>query len=151
MKKIFFTISYCLASWQCFAQDPKDFVLPVKVTVNEIQPAITFSWPANTDAVAYTIKRKLVTDDSYSSPFISIATLNNNAATISGYTDTDISTGTMYEYEIAGSFATTLPATRNMYLCAGIHIAPVHSRGTIILLCDNTITTALSFYLNQLN
>ncbi len=151
MKNFLFTILYCFISLLCLAQAPADFVIPVKVTVNKMQPTITFTWPANADAAAYTVKRKLVTDNSYAAPFATIAILNLNAGTISTYTDMNISIGTMYEYEIDGSFITTLPASRGIYLCAGIDIAPVHSRGTIILLCDNTITAALDFYLNQLN
>jgi hypothetical protein len=134
-----------------YAQLPSDFVIPAKVTVNVQQPSITISWPANADASTYTIKRKIVTDESYAFPFTQIGTISNASAAATMFTDTDVVPGKMYEYEISASFISTLPTAKSTYVCAGINIEPVHTRGSIILLCDSTIVADIADNLKRLH
>lgn len=149
MRKFLLALLFC-----CFhllyAQLPQDFVIPAKVTANEAVSSITIQWPANSDAISYTIKRKTVTDSSYKAPFFTISSILQDAATATQFTDTDISPGTLYEYEISGNFSTTLPSKKSIYLCAGIHISPVHKRGSLVLLCEKSVAPALASELSTL-
>ena len=61
MWKFIMVLYICISSVTTFGQEPKDFVIPVQVTTNPQKPSISFTWPANTDALNYTIKRKKVT------------------------------------------------------------------------------------------
>lgn len=151
MRKLLIAVYIGVCGLQTVAQAPSDFVIPVKVIVGSGEPAtITLSWPANADATTYSIKRKLVSDQSYKANFEIIATISSAAATSTGYTDESIQKGLLYEYEISGSFSPSLPAIRSNYICAGIEVPPVHDRGSILLLCDSNIVNDISVRLQRL-
>ena len=95
-----------------------------------------------------------------------IATLAYNATS---YSDTNVTPGVEYEYELQQDFnsavtfssnkaATTIPAqalsSGNLrafgYICAGINLPYNDNRGTLLLLVDNTMTTPLATELAQL-
>ncbi len=134
-----------------FAQMPQDYVIPVKISVDEVQPSITISWAANRDATSYTVKRKKVTVDSYADNFSTVFSIASEAPNAVGFTDNEVSVGEQYEYEISGSFATSLPAERSTYICAGINILPLHNRGSTILLCDSSNLPAIEHNLKLLS
>jgi len=138
-----------MASVVSFGQEPKDFVIPVRVTTNLQKPSITFTWPANTDALNYTIKRKKVTGESYAAPFVEIGFLENGTAQTT-FEDSTIEQAILYEYEISGNFAPSVPAARNFYTCAGISIPAIKDRGHLLLLCDSSIADAIAADLNIL-
>ncbi|MBL0359161.1 MAG: PQQ-dependent sugar dehydrogenase [Chitinophagaceae bacterium] len=149
MRKKLLSLVCCCIYFISHAQLPQDFMIPAKVTVDELQPAITISWPANANASSYTIKRKTVTDSSYLLPFTTIGTISN-AADATQFTDNDITAGILYEYEISGSFTPSAPASRNTFICAGIKVLPTHKRGSIILLCESSIAASLENKINTL-
>ncbi len=133
----------CISSVTTFGQEPKDFVIPVQVTTNPQKPSISFTWPANTDALNYTIKRKKVTSESYAAPFVQIGYLESGAVQTE-FEDTSIEQAVLYEYEISGNFAPSLPEIRNFYTCAGINVPAAKERGHLLLLCDSSITDAIA-------
>lgn len=139
MRKNVFFLPVLFFHLLSLAQAPKDFIIPVKINTNNLKPSITISWTANADARNYTIKRKLVTDDSYLSSFSAVGFVDNSVTVQTSFEDTTIEPGKLYEYEISGNFAVSLPADRNNYICAGIDVPAVHTRGSIVLLCDSSI------------
>jgi|GEM_PF-808295 len=149
MRKFLLVLLFC-SFHLLYAQLPQDFVIPAKVITNETEPSITIQWPANSNAVSYTIKRKTVTDSAYKSAFLTIGTITQHADTATQFTDPAIDPGTLYEYEISGSFSTTLPAVKSTYLCGGIRIAAVHQRGSLLLLCERSLAPAIENELNTL-
>lgn len=133
-----------------YAQEPKDFVIPIKITTNDTRPSIILSWPGNGDARSYTIRRKTVSDNSYLSSFASVGFVDNTQSVQTSFEDTTIQAGILYEYEISGNFTPAIPDTRNVYICAGINIPAVHKRGSILLLCDSSVINDIETDLSTL-
>ncbi len=102
-------------------------------------PSVIIEWDANADARSYTIKRKKVTDSSFSEPFSTIGVVENSVSVNTYFEDPGVEQGVLYEYEVSGEFAVSLPAVRSTYVCAGIDIPAVHYRGAMLLLCDSSI------------
>ncbi len=143
IRKLLLVFIISISSQAVCAQAPKDFVIPVRVTTNPQRPSITFTWPANANALQYSISRKTVTAGSYTTPFTSIGYISN-AQVQTSFEDTTIERGVLYEYEISGNFTSSLPAARNFYTCAGIQIPAVADRGRTLLLCDSSVTGDLA-------
>lgn len=141
MKRFVLGLLACCLHLFVYSQMPASFAIPVSVIADNTGIAsITLSWPANLFATSYTIKKKIVTDSSYLSPFIEEGTITQSAADATAFTDLNVEAGVLYEYEISATY-TTEPVSRSMYVCAGINIKTVHNRGTIILLCDEFTST----------
>lgn len=143
MKKYLLGLCACFLHMVLSAQLPASFAIPISVT-NTAAPAhsIKLSWPANTFATSYTIKRKQVDDSSYLRPFETEAAITTDAASANSYTDVNTIPGVLYEYEISATYSVE-PLERTMYVCAGTAIKPIHQRGTIILLCEENLANAI--------
>src|SRR5204863_824669 len=74
-----------------------------------------------------------------------IATLSGSA---SNYTDTAVSIGTDYEYQIVK--AATLGYTGYGYIYSGINVPPIEQRGTVVLVVATNSTTGLDAELARL-
>jgi glucose/arabinose dehydrogenase len=150
MGKSLFFLCACFCSILCFAQQPKDFIIPVKIKVDPSVPSVIIQWDANADARSYTIKRKKVTDSSFTQSFTTIAQIDNSVSVSTYFEDINVEQGMLYEYEVSGNFAVSLPALRSTYICAGIDVPAVHYRGHILLLCDSSLTTEINGALDTL-
>lgn len=109
--------------------------------VQNSPPQITLQWPAETHPVtAYTITRKVAGTTTWGAPVVI-------AGTSRSYTDTNVSVGTLYEYQIfkQGGFFTGYG-----YIAAGIDVPLIEARGKIILIVDNTHASTLAPELLQL-
>lgn len=113
----------------------------VSATVQSAPPRITLSWPTIPSTTSITIYRKLKSATNWSS---AIAT---PAASDLSWQDNSVALGTAYEYRIV---RVNNGVTGNGYICAGIEVPPVHHRGKVVLLVDNTIASVLSTELGQL-
>jgi hypothetical protein len=113
-----------------------------------------------TRAIGYEISRKLRADTSWGTVIAQLP------GTATSWTDTTVSIGTKYEYQIkrpstiiGTTFIRVLPSAHGIshseaeeggkltsfgYVCAGINIPVVDQRGTVILIVDNTMADALS-------
>jgi hypothetical protein len=132
-----------LAAFSVNAVEPTwNYAVQVSATVQESPAKITLTWPQDTSGTpsGYTVYRKSLTSTSWGS-----GTSLPGSAT--SYTDTSVTPGGAYEYQIvkaAGGY------TGYGYIYAGINLPLVDNRGKVILVVDNTHTTALSFELNRL-
>jgi len=113
----------------------------VSATVQASPPRITLAWPTMSSTTSITIYRKLKTGTSWGS---AIAT---PAASDLSWQDNSVSVGTVYEYRVV---RVSNGATGSGYICTGIEVPPVDYRGKVVLLVDNTIASALSNELLQL-
>lgn len=124
------------------AASAKDYAVLVNATVTESPALIRLSWPAHSTVTGHAVSRKLPTDASWGA-----ATSLAGGAT--GWTDNAVAVGTRYEYKV--SRTSSVGVTAYGYVCAGIRIAPVDRRGTVILMVDATMASPLANELLRLS
>ncbi|MBP7407303.1 MAG: T9SS type A sorting domain-containing protein [Flavobacteriales bacterium] len=113
----------------------------LSATVQASTSTITLTWTSLPSTTSITIYRKLKSATSWGS---AIASPSSTATT---YADNTVSVGTAYEYKVlrvAGG------VTGSGYISSGIQVGPVDYRGKMILLVDNTFSSALSTELSTL-
>ncbi|MBL7964183.1 MAG: T9SS type A sorting domain-containing protein [Flavobacteriales bacterium] len=113
----------------------------LSATVQSSPAGITLSWNALSGTTSITIHRKLVSATSWG---VAIAT---PAATATTYQDNAVTVGTAYEYRVVRVAA---GVTGQGYICSGIQVPLADFRGKIVLVVDNTFTSALANELTQL-
>jgi hypothetical protein len=133
------------------AEVNEDYALKVSAT-SQVSPAqIQLTWPTRADALEYYVFRKAPEATLWGN---AIHTLTTGAATSTGWTDTNVAVGQLYEYQVICYISTINSTALNNvsaygYLWAGIQAPLVESRGTAVLLVDNTLATALSAELTR--
>ena len=158
-------VGACLSPVEA-ASTSKDYAVLVEATAAVSPPSITLSWPLESRATGYQISRKLRTDTTWGGApgigtdwTIPLATLPGTATS---WTDNTVSIGVKYEYQILRT--STFPAIKGGtpwprevdglnswgYICAGINVAAVDHRGTLILIVDDTMAKPLSMELARL-
>jgi len=116
-----------------------DYVVQVTASVSAAPPSITLLWPEGS-ALSYVVSRKFRDSTNWSAGV-------NLEGTAAGYTDTNVSVGIPYEYEVKGG---TLDRSAFGYIYAGIEVPAIENRGKIILLVDATHASDLSSELERL-
>jgi hypothetical protein len=132
------------------------FAVQLSATPNASAHTITLQW--QTDAMAgfsftpdsYDIYRRTVTPDSGWQLLASSV-----AGTATSYTDTDLSSGTIYEYKVVKHYASSNGIRQWSYdgygyVRSGFEVPLVESRGKLLLLVDNRFTNSLSNELTRL-
>lgn len=124
------------------SEQPKDYTFFVGVKTDNVnKPKIILSWSVDTLALEYTIRWKYKHNEVWSEP---IAELPSTAA---DFTDSNIRSGTGYEYQIKKKLST--PNDAFAYVYTGINL-PVNERnGKLILFVDETITSQLDYELTR--
>jgi hypothetical protein len=119
-----------------------NYAVQVSATVQESPARITLTWPQDTQGTpsSYTVYRKSLTDGSWGGG----TTLPGSATS---YTDTGVSVGGAYEYQIVKAAS---GYTGYGYIYAGVNAPLVDNRGKVVLIVDNTHASALSTELNRL-
>src|SRR5262245_21111836 len=119
-----------------------EFSVQASATVQTNPAQITLSWPQDTylRPRSYQVFRKSPGSSSWGmgAPLPGIAT---------NYTDTQVSLGTAYEYQIVKS---TSQYTGYGYVYAGINLPLAEDRGRLLLVLDKTFSGSLSNELAQL-
>lgn len=121
------------------AQTVQNTCVEVSATVSATPPQIVFTWPADATATGYTVYRRAPGATNWGT---ALATLG----AVATWTDTSVSVGVAYEYRFDKSGS---PTGRG-YCQAGINVPAVHSRGKVILIVANTVTTYLAAELARL-
>ncbi len=111
-------------------------------TVTSNPPGITLNWKTHPNTTGFTIYRKLSGGTSWGS---SIASLGGS---VLQYTDNTVQVNTSYEYKVVRS--TSNLGNGYGYINAGIQLAMVEQRGTVVLVVDNTFSGSLAAQLTQL-
>jgi hypothetical protein len=109
--------------------------------VQSSPPRITLNWLSHANTTGFTLYRKLKGGTDWGT---SIASLG---ATSTQYVDNSVSLNTSYEYKVIRN-------TSNLgqgfgYVNAGIEVAMVEARGTVVLVVDNTFSSSLATQLLQ--
>ena len=132
---IFFSVPH-LQSQTC-----QDATVELTADVQASPPRIILNWTANAGANQHFVYRKLKTALAWGDL---VATLPGTATQ---YTDSTAVAGVSYEYRVTRS-ATTYNGYG--YINAGIEIAAIEDRGTLILVIDSTVIDTLSAEIDRL-
>lgn len=124
------------------AAHPTNYAVAVTVSVEEAPPRISLHWPAVAAATKYEVSTKAWGAASWSLQ----ATLTTNAATVTGWTDTNVTAGTVHEYMVVR----TAGVTAYGFTMSAIRRPLPDSRGKVILLVDDSKAPALTNELTRL-
>lgn len=137
--KHLYLLSFLLYASPSLAQTTWGDSLTVQVTA-AVQPSpaqITLSWPADNDALAYQVYRKIKGATAWGSI---LATLPANAT---GYTDMAVSVNTAYDYKITMTSSGT--PTKYGYTASSIELASITNRGIVIVVIEDTYSGNAGF------
>ena len=126
---------------------PRNFAVEVSAETQNSPPQISLSWPADVNATGYSVFRKAINDSAWT------ATGAPLPAGATGYTDTNVSDNSAYEYKVVKSAleaANSYAYTGYGFVYAGMCAPVTESRGTLILLVDSTQAPALSTEIERL-
>ena len=123
------------------------FSLIVEAVAVTSPPSITLKWAYQVENKQFRIYRKGYSDSAWTLKTSFAAT-----TTSLQWTDTTVSVGVPYEYRIERDLVSAKygAGTLSDNLCGGIDLPSVDSRGTVLLLVDNTMAAPLSFELARL-
>lgn len=131
MPRFLFTLFLCgflLCNEKVTGQSAQDKALPITVSVTNTPASIMLSWPAGPDGAYFTLRKRLKGATAWTT------VLSNSPNTT--YEDTGVSAGLCYEYGVQRG-GTTVPSTG--YICTGIDVAPIETRGILILIVDQNL------------
>jgi hypothetical protein len=117
-----------------------DYAVLVSATVQTNPAMVALSWLADPNATGYTLYRK-------SRDATGWGTGTTLGATVTNYFDSNVVAGGTYEYWVAKDTSTYFA---DGYVYAGIERPLVESRGTLVLVVDNTYVVSLSTELARL-
>ncbi|MEO8066857.1 MAG: T9SS type A sorting domain-containing protein [Flavobacteriales bacterium] len=142
MHRILATLLTVSVAVHLFAQtDSERAAVALSATVQKSPARITLAWTALPSTTSISIYRKLRSATSWGG---AIATA---AVSATSYQDNTITASTAYEYKVVRVSA---GKTGTGYICSGIEVPAVDSRGKVVLLVDNTFATSLAPELTQL-
>src|SRR5882757_9502778 len=127
---IWLMLALALPAWAGAALDTS-YAVQASATVQSSPPQITLSWttgPLSAGTTGYAVSRKDA-DATAWTPLISLP------ATTTSYTDTNVTAGHLYEYQIVRQSPLL---TAYGYLASGIDLPVVDSRGKVILVVDSS-------------
>ncbi|MGC3989196.1 MAG: fibronectin type III domain-containing protein [Chthoniobacteraceae bacterium] len=119
---------------------PKDYAVQLSATVSSSPARITLSWVADSAALQYKIFRKKQDDSQWQK----LAVVAGSAAS---YADSTVQVGTLYEYRVNKVAADHVGYG---YLVSAIDYPLVEDRGTVLLVVESTVGSALTTDLTQL-
>jgi len=123
-----------------FGQSVSNYSVRVSATVQTNPPQIALSWPADPLATGYALYRKSLNATNWGSS-------DGLAANATNYVDTNVVVGGSYEYQITKSASTFFGVG---YIYSGVQVPLVESRGTVVLVVDNTQSSSLAMELARL-
>ena len=126
------------------AQSPRDFSIDLQVKTATSSPYLTLSWTQRLQSNITTQKmyRRLKGEAAW--------TLQKSLTTTqTSYADTTAVSGVEYEYWMDREYSIS-PTYTHGYISAGTNVPAVEARGTLLLVIDNTMVSALAPEIAQL-
>lgn len=149
MKRIFvvlLTIISIVFSRHLQAQSTSDYAVQVSANVQESPARIKLHWPVDSFATSYTLYRKLKTD----AVWTLILADSTTAKKLHTYTDTNVTVGAAFEYQIIKIANNGNKYYGFGYIYAGIKLPAAGYRGKVILMVDSTFATSLATSIQRL-
>ena len=138
IKLLWFPLFVLAAAGFVGGQTARDTVVEVSATVQTAPPRITLNWqPCSQPITAQKVYRRLKGSPTWTD-------LASPAATALSFVDGNVAVGVAYEYFVYRSLGTDNPSYAAGYLCAGIRVPLVESRGRAILLVDDSMSGPLA-------
>lgn len=132
------------------AQNSRDFAVLLRAqTATQPTPSITLSWNSDPYAESYNIERKHKAETTWTY-------IGETGADATSFTDKTVELSIGYEYAVRKlckqpiTDDSTLTYQGSGYIYAGIDVLPPDTRGTVLLLVDNTMSAPLALELQQL-
>jgi hypothetical protein len=148
MKKIIttlFSFAMMLLAFKAHAQyTSMTYSVLITAQVQKSPPQITLNWVPDPSATSYDVYRKNKSETTWGT-----AKATGLAGSVNTYNDLTCETGKEYEYQIVKKPSGTYP--RVGYIACGIELAPVHNRGSILLLVESSVSDSLTTELNDLS
>lgn len=128
MKNSILFIVLLMAFYLGKSQTPKDYTVPLSVSIDTTTPSITLHWESST-AVSYSIYRK-------DKMAISWDFIGSLSASATSYRDTSILKSTWYDYKVVKNAS---GYTGYGYISSAIELPRVDNRGILILVVDSMV------------
>jgi len=126
-----------ILSFRIEAQTVKDLAIQATAVVTKSPPSISLRWPLISSGVTkYTIYRKAKDEQTWGTVKFS------PKASDTMWTDTDVSVGKVYEYNIQKLNGASV--TGITYILSGIEVPVVHNRGSALVVIEKTLAAAVS-------
>ncbi|MDB6066364.1 MAG: hypothetical protein JWR26_2572, partial [Pedosphaera sp.] len=142
-RALFGAFLFVLAAFASHAAEGTwEYAVQVSATVQTSPPQIKLSWPQDVESPvsSYTVYRKTLDGTSW-------GTGTTLSGALTNYTDTSVTAGTAYEYQIV---KVTSAYNGYGYIYAGINATLTEARGKLVLLVDNSFTASLTNELARL-
>ncbi len=121
-----------------------DYTVELTASVTSSPPHITLHWKHDSRAVTYGVYRRMLGDIGSWGPEIPLTVSDST------YTDANVTTGAVYEYEVVESAKSGTTAwTAQGFITSGIDVLPATQPGTVVLLVDETYASALASEIAQ--
>jgi hypothetical protein len=120
---------------------PRYYAVEASARVQSSPPKITLEWPADERATSYRVYRKPLGASSWTP----LGSLQGNGTV---YTDTAVSAGSAFEYQIEKS--TSYGYKGYVYLFGGIEAPMIENRGKVVLIVENKYAADLASELFRL-
>lgn len=125
----------------------EDLVVQVSARV-QVSPTLAtmLVWPLDIQATGYTVYRRLESSSGWGT---AIGTRTGDST---GFIDTDVFDGLAYEYKIVQdqNFILAQNSIATGYISVGVNVPLVESRGTTVLIVDNTFSVSLADEITRL-
>lgn len=142
-KVLFVAIAAALVSISTYADSTWVYAVQTHAEISTSPPQITLRWrPDDYGAKSYTVYRKQRDETSWGAPRASLS--GDRLA----YTDTEVSVGSTYEYQVIKDAA--LGYKGYGYIFVGIEAPLVEDRGSLVLVTDTGATAGLGPEMDQL-
>ena len=130
--------------WSASAIESQDYAVQIIAVVSASPPQIVLRWIADPDAIEYVVSRRVPGEEVWTD----YPPLPGTAVR---FVDRIVSIGSRYEYRIVKRAQDgTVPYTGYGFIEAGIAVRPIHDRGKLVLLVDETIAAGLDSELARL-
>jgi autotransporter-associated beta strand protein len=138
-------LSVLVSASSLIAQSPRDFAVDLNATVSNTTPYITLSWSIRRQGniTAQKIHRRLKGETTW----VKQDDLTTNQIS---FADGTALPGIEYEYWMERTYTGIYPTTAVGYLSAGVNVPMAETRGTLLLVIDSTMATALAPEIEQL-
>ena len=122
------------------------YTTQLTATVQTVPPTITISWPReeNAGVRSYFVYRRTTTDPTW------YLFADSLSSTTLAFVDTNVATGTIYEYRVIKSSYNPTFVNGYGYIYSGVGTPLQDNRGTVILIVDNSQSLPLASELTQL-
>ncbi len=134
VKKLLLATSLAILFNSAYAQKAIDNSVQITASVQQSPARVTLSWTVHANATGYTIYKKAKNAGNWTS-------IAGVGSTVTQYVDNSVSWDSAYEYRVRKATVNPNPIGEG-YIYVGLNTAPIHDRGSILLVIDSTFISS---------